>query len=131
MQSFIRIVLLLCFAGGIGYFVYSHQDLIRQILKTPQVTKSFEIATDKVKGATTSLNIDTDSILQTAARKLTNTQIVDSTTPNIDSTVSPTPISLQSVTNQITKELKDIPKNQAKEIINNVCEQMIKTVDSQ
>lgn len=132
MQSFIRIIILLGLIGGSVYVYKNRPDIVRRVVSNPQVDSVLTFTGSKVKGATTSLNINTDAIISTTTKKLTEKQsIADGhDNPNLDSSGSASEVSLQSVSDNVTKELKNIPKNQAKIIINNVCQQMLKKLDS-
>lgn len=133
MQSIIRIILLLTIISIVGYIGYQNPQLIKQVITDPWITQAVNTTSDKVKGATSSLNLDTNKLLNSAARKLTDSQLItsDDHNPDLDSDQPPPPPDFQEITNNITKQLKDIPKNQAKEIVSNVCEQMINNLDKE
>jgi len=129
MASLIRIILLLGAVGGIGYVVYQQPQIISQISGQQKVIDAVNYAEEQVKGATSSLNINTDSIVETILKELINKKIIQA--PSSTEATTSTTIQLQQITNQISNELKDIPKNQAKEIIQSTCQQIIDNLDKQ
>ena len=126
MQSLIRIILLIGVVGGIGYYASTNPDLFKAFVPDPKISEAIDYAGGKVEGAISSLNIDAVPLINKATQKIINRDIIktDNSTKSQDSSSSAA-IRLQQITSQITEEIKDIPKNQAKEIIQNTCQQII------
>ena len=117
MQSVIRITTLLILFGGAAFVWFKHPEVVRALINDPRISQAINFAGGKVQGAATSLNIDPAIITN---RLTTKIQDNASTNTNID-----------QLTSQITSNLKNIPKNQAKEIVTNVCNQIISNIDKQ
>lgn len=126
MQSAIRILLFFGLLIGAGYSILVNPQIIQSFLNDPKVSQVINIAEDKVKGATSSLNLDTVPIIETVKEKLVEKQIITNQKTQSDDQQE---TSIQQITNQITEQIKDIPKNQAKEIIQNTCQQLIEDLD--
>lgn len=128
MRSLLRIIILLILVGGIGYFLYQRPELYRTLVNDQAASKVINAAAGAVKGAATSLNIDASKIIDTATNKLVEKQLIDDrATPELDQPDAG--IVIQNLTNQVVNEVKDLPKNQAKVVINKVCQQMIENID--
>jgi hypothetical protein len=129
MQSAIRIILFFGLLVGAGYTLVVNPKLAQSLLKDPKVSEIVNVTEDKVKGATSSLNLDTVPLIESIKEKLIEKQIISNSSTESDNSSSET--SIQQITNQITEQIKDIPKNQAKEIIQNTCQQLIDNLDKQ
>jgi K+-transporting ATPase c subunit len=128
MQSAIRIILFFGLIIGAGYTIFVNPQIIQSLFKDPKVSQAVDIAEEKVKGATSSLNLDTSPIFQSVREKLIEKQVLNSSANSASDSANN---SIQQITNQITEQIKDIPKNQAKEIIQNTCQQLIDNLDKQ
>lgn len=119
---------MLILIGGIGFIFVNRPELLRAFLNNQTTNNAVKIASGAVKGAATSLNIDTDKILNTATSKLVEKQLLDEDgSPQLDQPGMGSAV--QNLTDQVVSEVKDLPKNQAKIVINKVCQQMIDNLD--
>ncbi len=114
MQSVIRIILLLFLVGGF-FYVWNYQPkFVQALFANKSVSNLLDTADTKAREIGASLNIDLDNVLGAATDKV--------------SEASPAS-QLQSLTTEITDKIKDIPKNQAREIVTNICNQIISNID--
>jgi hypothetical protein len=130
MQSAIRILLFFGLLAGVGYTIFVNPQIVRSLLSDPKVSQAVNVAEDKVKGATSSLNLDTVPLINSIKERLIEKQIINNPeTTSSGTSNNTTENSIQQITNQITEQIKDIPKNQAKAIIQNTCQQIIDNLD--
>lgn len=97
--------------------MWNYQPQFAQALfANKSVSSLLGTADTKAREIGASLNIDLDNVLGAATDK------VNEASPSSQ---------LQSLTSEITDKIKDIPKEQAKEIVTNICNQIISNLDKQ
>lgn len=141
----LRLAILAAVTGG-GYYLYQHLSPSQRQDIRQQASKQTQKAASKVKGMADTFNIDTQSLLDQAGKKLLEKQpIIDdmsstqdspdnsnqqSTDPQIKG-VSDTQDYVNQASQKIVDEVKSLPKKQAAKITRQVCEQIITQLEEE
>lgn len=130
-QILIRLVLLSILGFG-AFYAYQY---FNQSQSTSDILNQ---GLQKVKGVSTSLNIDPQSLLNQANDKLVKSQpiIEDISGTSLQNTeqdnlTNQTKTIIQDAANQALDQVKDLPKKQAAQVTRQVCEQILNQLESE
>lgn len=117
-----RVFLFLGVVALISFYFYKNPSTIKFLMDNPKVKN----IAGSVKGATSS--IDTGKI---KSKLVDPPQILDATQDlAIGAGILDKDETLNTLAEDITQKVKDLPKDQAKQIVRNTCQQIVDNIDS-
>jgi len=123
MGSIFRILVFVIIVSA-GYYVYRHQTGLIRGFEPKNFAQYVRQIPGQIKGVAVELKLPARVIDKAIAILPKNLQDVIPT-PSTDSAS----IDVAKLSQSFSKEIQDLPKNQAKKIVQDVCNQIIKDID--
>lgn len=141
-KTFTRLLILAVVVAG-GYLVYQKMSPAQRQDLQKKANQQAQQASIKVKGLSDSLNIDTNTLLNQASKKLLEKQpiiddekdldypveeSIDQTAPDVQGASDSQDV-VKQTTDRIVDEVKSLPRKQAAQVTRQVCEQIIEQLE--